>query len=126
MKAGRVSRVVSVPSKSLSSSCFIIVAWNKKTKGHVPMAGDGRLSMKIDNEQEGGEPSQYDELREAVTQDDLCGVATLLVDHGQLYVAKQSQQHEYARSEEHTSEFQSRQYLVCRLLLEKINIPLTT
>src|SRR3712207_8305647 len=26
------------------------------------------------------------------------------------------------RSEEHTSELQSRQYLVCRLLLEKINI----
>src|SRR3712207_8640998 len=26
-----------------------------------------------------------------------------------------------ARSEEHTSELQSRQYLVCRLLLEKIN-----
>src|SRR3712207_8425165 len=26
------------------------------------------------------------------------------------------------RSEEHTSELQSRQYLVCRLLLEKINL----
>src|SRR3712207_7060438 len=30
------------------------------------------------------------------------------------------------RSEEHTSELQSRQYLVCRLLLEKKNIILTT
>src|SRR5258707_2463463 len=29
---------------------------------------------------------------------------------------------EYSRSEEHTSELQSRQYLVCRLLLEKNNI----
>src|SRR3712207_8880030 len=29
-----------------------------------------------------------------------------------------------ARSEEHTSELQSRQYLVCRLLLEKKNIKL--
>src|SRR5258707_4233802 len=29
------------------------------------------------------------------------------------------------RSEEHTSELQSRQYLVCRLLLEKNNIPRT-
>src|SRR5947209_20066575 len=29
------------------------------------------------------------------------------------------------RSEEHTSELQSRQYLVCRLLLEKITNPLT-
>src|SRR3712207_8996578 len=28
----------------------------------------------------------------------------------------------YTRSEEHTSELQSRQYLVCRLLLEKNNI----
>src|SRR3712207_8283981 len=27
--------------------------------------------------------------------------------------------HRYVRSEEHTSELQSRQYLVCRLLLEK-------
>src|SRR3712207_7235975 len=30
-----------------------------------------------------------------------------------------------SRSEEHTSELQSRQYLVCRLLLEKKNIYLT-
>src|SRR3712207_8311753 len=30
------------------------------------------------------------------------------------------------RSEEHTSELQSRQYLVCRLLLEKKKIPSTT
>src|SRR3712207_8882390 len=30
------------------------------------------------------------------------------------------------RSEEHTSELQSRQYLVCRLLLEKKNIPTST
>src|SRR3712207_6889878 len=28
------------------------------------------------------------------------------------------------RSEEHTSELQSRQYLVCRLLLEKKNLPI--
>src|SRR3712207_8254137 len=30
------------------------------------------------------------------------------------------------RSEEHTSELQSRQYLVCRLLLEKKDIPAST
>src|SRR3712207_8640725 len=30
------------------------------------------------------------------------------------------------RSEEHTSELQSRQYLVCRLLLEKKNTPVTS
>src|SRR3712207_7255215 len=31
----------------------------------------------------------------------------------------------YGRSEEHTSELQSRQYLVCRLLLEKKKIQIT-
>src|SRR3712207_8279823 len=34
--------------------------------------------------------------------------------------------HSPARSEEHTSELQSRQYLVCRLLLEKKNNKKTT
>src|SRR5258707_9552895 len=36
--------------------------------------------------------------------------------------------HDLVRSEEHTSELQSRQYLVCRLLLEKkkIGIQMTT
>src|SRR3712207_6846666 len=33
-------------------------------------------------------------------------------------------QYDANRSEEHTSELQSRQYLVCRLLLEKKNPPL--
>src|SRR3712207_3088343 len=35
-------------------------------------------------------------------------------------------QHDEWRSEEHTSELQSRQYLVCRLLLEKKNIHLVS
>src|SRR3712207_1486357 len=34
-------------------------------------------------------------------------------------ILRTSGQHNIARSEEHTSELQSRQYLVCRLLLEK-------
>src|SRR3712207_6924003 len=35
-------------------------------------------------------------------------------------IARQTRQHDFPpRSEEHTSELQSRQYLVCRLLLEK-------
>src|SRR3712207_6887484 len=34
-------------------------------------------------------------------------------------VARRRRSHAYSRSEEHTSELQSRQYLVCRLLLEK-------
>src|SRR5438445_2114262 len=36
-----------------------------------------------------------------------------------LYDRRIPGQEEYVRSEEHTSELQSRQYLVCRLLLEK-------
>src|SRR3712207_7565464 len=32
----------------------------------------------------------------------------------------------FCRSEEHTSELQSRQYLVCRLLLEKTNVSLVS
>src|SRR3712207_8897314 len=35
------------------------------------------------------------------------------------------QRNRWSRSEEHTSELQSRQYLVCRLLLEKKKIPHT-
>src|SRR3712207_7925536 len=37
-----------------------------------------------------------------------------------------SHKKEYPRSEEHTSELQSRQYLVCRLLLEKKKQPSIT
>src|SRR3712207_7582891 len=38
-------------------------------------------------------------------------------------IRDQDQQHQlWERSEEHTSELQSRQYLVCRLLLEKTSV----
>src|SRR3712207_8252367 len=40
---------------------------------------------------------------------------------GRVELRQQLAQLSEARSEEHTSELQSRQYLVCRLLLEKIN-----
>src|SRR3712207_8240063 len=43
------------------------------------------------------------------------------VTHGLTGVAKWAFGTNYERSEEHTSELQSRQYLVCRLLLEKKN-----
>src|SRR3712207_6976467 len=39
--------------------------------------------------------------------------------HGAVEVVVAEGQHRRLRSEEHTSELQSRQYLVCRLLLEK-------
>src|SRR3712207_7348418 len=51
--------------------------------------------------------------RVAPRVEDLAGVQAL--DLAQLSVS-------FRRSEEHTSELQSRQYLVCRLLLEKKNI----
>src|SRR3712207_7073011 len=41
------------------------------------------------------------------------------VDPEELRAAKSERGNGKARSEEHTSELQSRQYLVCRLLLEK-------
>src|SRR3712207_7429794 len=40
--------------------------------------------------------------------------------HAELHVVRSRHLHRQPRSEEHTSELQSRQYLVCRLLLEKI------
>src|SRR3712207_7570949 len=50
---------------------------------------------------------------------------------GRLRTGSRAQHADHQRSEEHTSELQSRQYLVCRLLLEKkkntkstYNIPL--
>src|SRR3712207_8336221 len=55
----------------------------------------------------------------------LCGGASALVQAGFETLVEAGYQPEVAyfeclhRSEEHTSELQSRQYLVCRLLLEK-------
>src|SRR3712207_7678347 len=43
----------------------------------------------------------------------------LLVDGIDVYALSEEKRADF-RSEEHTSELQSRQYLVCRLLLEKI------
>src|SRR3712207_8448936 len=47
------------------------------------------------------------------------------IDDLALDVAVQERPLDVVRSEEHTSELQSRQYLVCRLLLEKKNHPRT-
>src|SRR3712207_7215721 len=43
------------------------------------------------------------------------------LQRGEVHPAPPGQLQREARSEEHTSELQSRQYLVCRLLLEKKN-----
>src|SRR3712207_8364189 len=70
------------------------------------------------------------------TTDDLDGLARSIREHGLLQPLGVAQENGgfrvvygnrrraaaiKARSEEHTSELQSRQYLVCRLLLEKKN-----
>src|SRR3712207_8972635 len=48
------------------------------------------------------------------------GLASLDIHKGMKYLCKDAKFMDcYVRSEEHTSELQSRQYLVCRLLLEK-------
>src|SRR3712207_8758031 len=58
------------------------------------------------------QPAQTERLRLRVRR-----VAALEQDQ----LAAPAERHLLARSEEHTSELQSRQYLVCRLLLEKKN-----
>src|SRR3712207_7296853 len=53
--------------------------------------------------------------KKALEQVHLClGVPSYPLPHQERFAC-------YVRSEEHTSELQSRQYLVCRLLLEKKN-----
>src|SRR3712207_8056014 len=68
-----------------------------------------------------------DPIREAIVMSVSTGVGSErnLLDETPQHAAQLSMQtpilrnHELERSEEHTSELQSRQYLVCRLLLEK-------
>src|SRR3712207_7328373 len=52
-----------------------------------------------------------------VPRDMLHALRTLIPQHGMHF--RHAEENSDARSEEHTSELQSRQYLVCRLLLEK-------
>src|SRR3712207_8211745 len=51
-----------------------------------------------------------------------------LLDSGGFWLSETPERYSasWERSEEHTSELQSRQYLVCRLLLEKKKIPWPT
>src|SRR3712207_8518416 len=65
-----------------------------------------------------GDQGQHDVLQEETHLEELArlGVGRQMEDHLDGCAV------EPERSEEHTSELQSRQYLVCRLLLEKKNI----
>src|SRR3712207_7469542 len=61
-------------------------------------------------------------LEAALERRVLLDVLAVLVERGRAYdlqLAAREGGLEHVRSEEHTSELQSRQYLVCRLLLEK-------
>src|SRR3712207_6939817 len=59
-------------------------------------------------------------VRTEVPVEDLAVVADRLDHvHGEVGLQPQARVEDGTRSEEHTSELQSRQYLVCRLLLEK-------
>src|SRR5947209_11146745 len=60
----------------------------------------------LDLELAGGEVRVKGAPQKAVPISELAGTGTTIIGKG-------------SRSEEHTSELQSRQYLVCRLLLEK-------
>src|SRR3712207_8111698 len=64
---------------------------------------------------------QADALRTDVPAGSLRGVPRIRVvgEHADEPAAEAQVQRRRDRSEEHTSELQSRQYLVCRLLLEK-------
>src|ERR1035437_4483174 len=62
------------------------------------------------------------ELADAIIRDDKKEIRKELGDillHIVFYSEMGSETNDFDRSEEHTSELQSRQYLVCRLLLEK-------
>src|SRR3712207_7685969 len=65
-----------------------------------------------------GEEARRERLRVWVGGQAVAGVAELLVGVG-ARVRQALPAEGVLRSEEHTSELQSRQYLVCRLLLEK-------
>src|SRR3712207_7971364 len=61
-----------------------------------------------------GEAPEVEAVRETVRGATVAGTPVLLTGYSELESGGETE-----RSEEHTSELQSRQYLVCRLLLEK-------
>src|SRR3712207_7422675 len=63
-------------------------------------------------------PSSYSDLNELIDIYHNCSSKVILIE-GVIGQMNESLLLPLLRSEEHTSELQSRQYLVCRLLLEK-------
>ena len=79
MNSSRVSLVVSVPSKSKQYNFFFIFLYD------------------INKDQEGEQPGEHDKLGNAVAQDNLRRVTTLLVYHSYLDVSQQTYQHKDTR-----------------------------
>src|SRR5687767_15761298 len=50
---------------------------------------------------------------------DVAGTGTIIGNAGAFPINRDQRDHQFVRSEEHTSELRSLAYLVCRLLLEK-------
>src|SRR3712207_8253519 len=87
-----------------------------RAHGHLPELAaelDGRLVDLLVGE------DGADDLDELHQGD---GVEEVQADEARLTLGPRGRHHLRDRSEEHTSELQSRQYLVCRLLLEKKKI----
>src|SRR3712207_7960540 len=76
---------------------------------------------------EGGHRVVRDHCRGGRRDDDVVGVRRRVIRHvvGRIPTSPVAHEDHRRRSEEHTSELQSRQYLVCRLLLEKKKNKLT-
>src|SRR3712207_8733149 len=75
-------------------------------------------SLRVDDAAEARHPAVVVDERAGLADD---GAFERRADHAapERAVVVAGDGHEVGRSEEHTSELQSRQYLVCRLLLEK-------
>src|SRR3712207_6960729 len=78
--------------------------------------GDVALLVHGDEAHARAEAGEEVELLEALVEHVLPRLGQARLDHHVV------ERHRAGRSEEHTSELQSRQYLVCRLLLEKKKI----
>src|SRR5690625_6759946 len=63
--------------------------------------------------------NKLEEYKNSILSEEVYGLANELLDERSHYEYNLAQSEELSRSEEHTSELQSRGHLVCRLLLEK-------
>src|SRR3712207_6988982 len=84
--------------------------------GRMSTVIKSKISRMLDRAEDPAETLDYGYQKQVeLLQDVKKGIADVVTSKKRL----QMQQDKLKRSEEHTSELQSRQYLVCRLLLEK-------